>query len=257
MASLVRAVWPAVIALLLVQVPSAAATAAASNRSAVLPLTATAHGTALTARIEIGGQPFNLLLDTGSSDLWVLDPQWTCHQMSESAILGPTVSRNACAYGNSTYSRSPTFTPNDAAWLGIHYGAGDVLGAVGSEEVSMGGITLAGQEFGIANATNGPADRYSEGILGLGYPILSQTHPLNYTAKEPFGLLGGTLASQTVLLSLAETLNISYFAFAPERTPLEQETAFGKASVSPCREMKNAYTYRRLRWVWHAAFGAA
>ena len=65
----------------------------------MLPLLSTAYGTALTAEAEIGNQTFRLLLDTGSADLWGIDPEWQCYEKSPSAILGPQTSRGMCIWG--------------------------------------------------------------------------------------------------------------------------------------------------------------
>ena len=94
----------------------------------------------------------------------------------------------------------------------------------------IGNITIPQQAFGIANATNRPSDRVSDGIMGLGYSILSQTHSSDYTAEMPVDLVMDSVPRQTVLLKLAEALEEPYFAFPVERTPLDQETAFGE----PC-----------------------
>lgn len=234
-----RATFSSTLLAALAAVPFTTAQVLNTTDSAVLPITATAYGTALTVVIEIGGLPFNLLPDTGSADLWVVHPDWTCHEKSETAILGNEVSRQQCAYGNGTYTPSSTFKSEPNAWMGIHFGAGDVLGTVGRDTVNIGSIEILQQEFGIINATNGPADNYSEGIMGLCYPILSQTHPSNFTPETPFELLTNTLPSMTTILSLIESCeqdqttgdNPTYnqfFTFALERTPLDQETAFGE-----------------------------
>ena len=94
----------------------------------------------------------------------------------------------------------------------------------------IGNVTIAQQAFGIANASNGPSDRSSDGIMGLGYPVLSQTHPSDYTAEMPLDLALDRVPRQTVLLNLAEALGEPCFAFAVERIPFHQETAFGE----PC-----------------------
>ncbi|KAK3699771.1 hypothetical protein LTR37_016280 [Vermiconidia calcicola] len=199
---------------------------ASSNISAVLPLTATAYGTTLTTVIKIGNQSFNLLPDTGSADLWVLQPDWECYRghHTGSSVLVP---QGNCDYGNGTYTKTSTFTPHEDAWLGIHYGAGDVFGTLGFDSVQVGDIVIPRQEFGMANATNGPADKYSEGIMGLGHQVLSMTHASNYSATSALGLLSNTLWYETSLWSMVKQGMEPYFAFALDRMPFDQEIGHG------------------------------
>ena len=93
--------------------------------------------------------------------------------------------------------------------------------------MQVGDIVIPQQDFGIVNATNGPADKYSAGIMGLGFPVLSQTHPQNVTGLTGWELLSNTLWSETALLSMAGQGMEPYFAIALDRIPFDQEIGQG------------------------------
>lgn len=136
-----------------------------------------------------------------------------------------------CLAGNKTYKQSSTFEPIKSAWLGEHYGAGNVVGTLGYEQVQIGDITIPRQEMGFVNATTSYSDGFCSGIFGLGYPIIASIHPENYTATTAMQLLGDRLHYNTALLSLIQQGMEPFFAFAIERTPLQQELGFGASSI--------------------------
>jgi len=78
-------------------------------------------------------QQFDVILDTGSSDLWVTSSQCT-----------------ACPSGAPTFdsSKSTSFTaPSNAQPITIQYGSGTVEGVLGQDTVSMGGFAVTQQTF--------------------------------------------------------------------------------------------------------------
>lgn len=76
-------------------------------------------------------QQFNVILDTGSSDLWVAsDDCQACPQ-------------NIAFFDS---SKSSSFTSQNQQ-ITISYGSGEVAGTVATDTVSMGGFTVSGQTF--------------------------------------------------------------------------------------------------------------
>ncbi|CAG8585398.1 7213_t:CDS:1 [Acaulospora morrowiae] len=113
-------------------------------------------------QISIGGQDFNVLLDTGSSNLWI--PNKDC-------------TSSACVNHNKfDSSQSSTFKPSNYYWI-IYYGisiTSSVYGIVGQDTVKVAGLTSEDQTFGLAIYESDDFAPYSfDGILGLGLDSLN------------------------------------------------------------------------------------
>ncbi|CDO70781.1 hypothetical protein BN946_scf184798.g96 [Trametes cinnabarina] len=113
----------------------------------------TSNQFAYLVSIDIGGQDFMVLLDTGSSDLWVASSDCTTGD---------------CA-GVRKYSKTPSFSSLDTPFH-LDYLMGNVSGTVGSETVTVGHFEVSSQVF--ANATNGLGlhGTGNSGIMGLSFP---------------------------------------------------------------------------------------
>jgi len=110
--------------------------------------------------IGIGTPPqsFQVLFDTGSSDLWV--PAKGCRMCGFHATFEATKSLTV----------KPTAVEfNDA------YGSGDVLGTTVKDHIKLGDLILESLEFGLV-VQEGESIRTFEadGILGLAFPAISQ-----------------------------------------------------------------------------------
>ncbi|CAP37368.1 Protein CBR-ASP-1 [Caenorhabditis briggsae] len=111
-------------------------------------------------------QPATIVLDTGSSNLWVIDA--ACNSQ-------------ACnGYPDSGYkkqkfdtTKSSTFT-KETRKFSIQYGSGSCNGYLGTDTITFGGLTIKSQEFGVATHL---AEVFGyqpvDGILGLGWPALA------------------------------------------------------------------------------------
>ncbi|ETN77166.1 hypothetical protein RB195_015627 [Necator americanus] len=111
-------------------------------------------------------QTTTLVLDTGSSNLWVIDAACKTAACNGEPNSGYTKHKFDT-------TKSSTFT-KETRTFSIQYGSGSCNGYLGTDTISFGGLTIKTQEFGVAThlaAVFGyqPVD----GILGLGWPALA------------------------------------------------------------------------------------
>ncbi|KAG2341142.1 acid protease [Suillus weaverae] len=135
--------------------------------TAAVPITDESNDSSYSGVVSIGtpSQNFNLILDTGSSDLWVATSSCT----SCSAINSCT----SCASTEFTTSKSSTFQSAGTS-LQINYGSGSVQGATSQDTVSFGGFTITQQELlAVSATTSGLLNSGLSGIMGLGFNTIS------------------------------------------------------------------------------------
>ncbi|CAG8617081.1 8724_t:CDS:2 [Racocetra fulgida] len=112
--------------------------------------------------IIIGGQSFTVNFDTGSSDLWV--PAIQCKFLE-------------CGIHNRfDPKKSPTFVPAphpNRFTIDYGYDSTTISGYIGLDTVTLGGITVTNQTFGLAIVDDLNLVFEEDGILGLAFPQLS------------------------------------------------------------------------------------
>eukprot|EP00842_Homolaphlyctis_polyrhiza_P001734 jgi/Hompol1/2561/HPOL_006049-RA len=105
-------------------------------------------------------QPFNVLFDTGSANLWV-----TSTRCSDPGCK---------AHAQYDHTKSSTFRANGSSFS-IQYGSGSMSGVVSSDILCVGNIELPNQLF--AESVNEPGNTFAsarfDGILGLGLSSIS------------------------------------------------------------------------------------
>ncbi|KAH8107018.1 acid protease [Cristinia sonorae] len=118
---------------------------------------ANSHEFAYLASVQVGGQDFLALLDTGSSDLWVVTSDCTLQDCSGVPKYTPSSSLNLMA---------------DVPF-NLNYLMGSVSGTVATETVTLGPFQISSQVLGLANGTSGLGltGTGNSGILGLSFPL--------------------------------------------------------------------------------------
>ncbi|KAF2873345.1 aspartic peptidase domain-containing protein [Massariosphaeria phaeospora] len=122
--------------------------------------------------VEIGGQMFNLDFDSGSSDLWVFSTD-----LPEKAIA---------SHAAFDASKSTTFKKLEGAQFQISYGDGSgAAGTVGTDAVTIGGVTVQNQAIELANAVSRSfvEDTNTDGLVGLAFSNLNTVN--DGTQKTP------------------------------------------------------------------------
>ncbi|KAK5215869.1 hypothetical protein LTR96_011174 [Exophiala xenobiotica] len=143
-------------------------------RSFTSKLQSNAYGTTFAVNVTLGGdQTFPLLVDTGSSDLWVVQEDWICVNDTSNAVLP----REECGLGPERYHLDSTFQQAQGEFYGEIMGNGRQSGILGKDDVTIGGATVKGQTIGVANVSSNPLDGTVSGIFGLAYPVWTSAHP--------------------------------------------------------------------------------
>lgn len=125
-------------------------------------------------QLGVGNQQFNVVLDTGSSDTWVVESDFQCVNYTG---YNEPLPQSACQFG-------PPFTPDQSFAVirdenfNITYGSGEFLnGVLGYDSVRLAGITVPKQEVALASLAGWSGDGISSGLVGLAFPSLTDAYP--------------------------------------------------------------------------------
>ena len=188
-----------------------------ADSTATAPMVVTEYGTVFDVEATIGGQNFSLLVDSGSSDLYVMESNFTCiNKTTNMELLA-----EECNYDlNRTYSISDTYQQIPNQVFGIEYGAGIASGVMAFEEVTVAGVTVPKQRVAIANKSTPMGDGVSSGLIGLGYPSITSAHPANTTDNSTYWF--HRLPYKPVLYTMWEQglIKEPYFSHVLARTQL-------------------------------------
>ncbi|KAI0092416.1 endopeptidase [Irpex rosettiformis] len=117
------------------------------------------------AEISLGTPPqtFKVILDTGSSNLWV--PSVKCTSI-------------ACFLHTKYDSQLSNSYKANGSEFSIQYGSGSMEGFVSQDSLTIGDLTIKGQDFAEATKEPGLAFAFGkfDGILGLAYDTISVNH---------------------------------------------------------------------------------
>lgn len=201
----------------------------ASRDTGSLPVNHTAslisaeYGTTFNADVTFGNQTFKLLVDTGSSDTYVVKDGFACID-SDTNLEIP---RKECMC-HGTYTQTSTYRSIPDQIFGVQYGNGIASGVMAHEDVTLAGITVPGQTVGIATRSNPMGDTTNSGVLGLAYPSLTSAHAKNQTNNETYWYHRETYTPLLNSMYEQGLIEEPYFSVALAHTPRDNSsTTFG------------------------------
>ncbi|KIW95847.1 uncharacterized protein Z519_02911 [Cladophialophora bantiana CBS 173.52] len=193
-----------------------------ASANATSSLLSTTFGTIFDVNVTIGGQTFPLLVDTGSSDTYVMRTGYQCFDKNN----GTELPQSACLYGSGTYTPSATYSEIPNEIFGVQYGAGIASGILAHEDITLAGITVKNSIIGVANSSTPMGDGVNSGLLGLAYPALTSGHPANVTDNTTY--FYNRLTYDPLLFTMhKQGLIDPYFSLALARTPQNATSGFG------------------------------
>lgn len=125
-----------------------------------------------------------LLLDTGSSDTWSAGRGFHCSDSN-----GSNQTQSSCGLAHPHISG---FSGGEVAdvHFALKYGSGEeVVGPMGYSDIACGGLTVSGQQVGLANATSWSGNNVTSGLLGLAYPVLTSAYYGKIGDEAPWNLV--------------------------------------------------------------------
>lgn len=124
-------------------------------------------GEEFATNITFGTEIFEAIVDTGSSDTWIVESGFSCIDLD----TGAAETEAYCEFGPA-YNVTDTFSQIPDENFNITYGDGEFLtGIVGYEEVTLAGITV-NQTVSLVNYAAWEGDGTTSGLIGLAYPAL-------------------------------------------------------------------------------------
>ena len=222
-------------------------------------------GLVYTTEIEFGAETFTAVIDTGSSDTWLVENNFTCTKGAQSA----------CEFGT-TYTRSSTFSPIPNENFEISYADGEFLnGIFGKEKVTLAGVTVNDQQVAIVEEGSWTGDGVSSGVLGLAFPAntraftgtsYSADSAANQITYQPIFTSMYTEGSVPPLFSLAlerdgtgklaigGTPDVQYvpvFASSPFQLLTTSGTTSGKTEYTFYSITTNGFEYQSAQSNWN------
>lgn len=125
------------------------------------------EGEEYATSITFGTQSFDVIVDTGSSDTWVVKEGFECIDLD----TGDKTTESDCDFGT-TYTVDSTLSVISGEEFEIEYGDGEYLyGYMATETVTLADITVD-QEVAVVTEAAWEGDGTTSGLTGLAYSAL-------------------------------------------------------------------------------------
>ncbi|KAF7301321.1 Acid protease [Mycena indigotica] len=157
-----------------------------ANFSSVIEIDGADTSYVITVQIGTPARDFNLILDSGSGDLWVSSDQCT--------------SENGSGCGNHTFlgsDVSSSFVNSRKKWS-ITYGSGFANGEIVNDTIVIAGMVMNDHTFGVAHSISSSfsGDTIADGLMGLSKSGLStQGVPTPVEALRNLGFFKSAITS--------------------------------------------------------------
>ncbi|KAJ5733857.1 hypothetical protein N7493_002643 [Penicillium malachiteum] len=165
------------------------------------------EGEEYATEITFGTQTFDVIVDTGSSDTWVVKEGFECIDLD----TGKETSESDCDFGT-TYTVDSTLKEISGEIFDIEYGDGEYLyGYMGTETVTLASITVK-QEVAIVTEAAWEGDGTTSGLTGLAYPGLTSAYSSKTEEEEVYNPIFTTMYEEGLIdsyFSLAISRNVS------------------------------------------------
>ncbi|KAJ5518766.1 Peptidase aspartic catalytic [Penicillium expansum] len=208
------------------------------------------YGTTLNVDVTFANQTFKLLVDTGSSDTYVVRNDFIC--INQTTNL--EIPQADCQHVSPGYNESDTYRLIPNKMFGIQYGNGIASGVMAYEDITLAGITVPGQAVGIVDHSNPMGDGINSGVLGLAYPS-----PHLRTSRRPYRQYNilGLVSEPYFSIALAHTpRNLSMPTFGGYLTlgdlpPVAYDPKFASVPVEILENIPPGFTSgKRTRSYW-------
>lgn len=185
-------------------------------------------GEEFATNVSFGSQTFEAIVDTGSSDTWLVESGFTCVNQTDNS----TLTEADCYFGSSGYTPDSSFVRIPDENFNISYGDGEYLnGILGYDVVTFAGIAVSKQEVALANLAAWDGDGITSGLVGLAFPAITSAFAGTNASADNLLVDGTAPGDHEIYSSLintiffVENLTLPQFSLALSRD--ESNTSYG------------------------------
>jgi len=132
-----------------------------------------AIGLVMSTEMKFNNQSVQMVVDTGSSDTWVVGSKFQCQDPTSKKIIP----ESECLFGSTyNYAQSKSFQKIPNQNFNISYLDGEYLtGIFGKENVTLAGISV-NQQIAVVDKAAWFGDSFTSGLVGLAYPAITSAY---------------------------------------------------------------------------------